>query len=213
MTEFAAARHEASHAIAARALGFPVTYITIRQTPDRIGACRLDPTARVLPGRELDFAITLVAGGMGERLSLGRDPWHRVNWFQDDPDSDEDRARDWIHAEIARGLAEDELNVAELNARQWVQLRARVLVFSKWEEVEAVAEKLERETMLMGAEVGRIIQDVQTRRMRERSQRAGLKPISHAEAWERIAAKSRRGALQVAAWKHAAKHGPPMERR
>lgn len=162
----------------------------------------------MLHGRELDFAIALVAGSMGERLSLGRELWHRVNWFQDNAESDEDRARDWIRAEIARGLGAD-----ELNARQWVQLRARGLVFSQWEEVEAVASKLERSTTILGAEIGRIIRDVQARKRRDRDRRAGLTPISHEEAWAKIAAKSPRGALQVASWKQAAMHGPKMERR
>jgi hypothetical protein len=37
--------------------------------------------------------------------------------------------------------------------------------------------------------------------------------ISHEEAWRKIAAKSPLGALQVAAWRRAAKHGPELERR
>jgi hypothetical protein len=42
---------------------------------------------------------------------------------------------------------------------------------------------------------------------------SGLRPISHEEAWRRIAAKSPLGALQVAGWRRAAKHGPEVERR
>jgi hypothetical protein len=151
---FAVAHHEAAHAVAGYALGLPVVYATVRPTEDRMGAVRHDPNVEVRPKHELDFAVVLVAGNQAERFALGREPWYRTNWFVDDPDSDEARATEWIAAEAERGGWD------ELECRALVQLRGRGLVFSNWRVIEALAEKLQRHTTVLGAEIERTCREL-----------------------------------------------------
>jgi hypothetical protein len=160
----------------------------------------------------LDFAVILVAGTQAERFALGREPWYRVNWFRDDPDSDEDRAREWVGSEAARG------DWDELEGHALVQLKGRGLVFTQWRAISALAQELQRHTTVLGAEIERICREngakqYGIRKSEVRGSKHGLRPISHEEAWQKIAAKSPRGALQVAGWRQAVKHGPVMERR
>jgi uncharacterized small protein (DUF1192 family) len=154
MTEFAVAHHEAAHAVAGYSLGFPASYVSIRGREDSLGRCRTDPNAEVRPGRELDFAVILVAGTQAERFALGREPWYRVNWFRDDPGSDEDRAREWIGSEAARG------DWDELEGRALVQLKGRGLVFTQWRVIEALAQTLQRDTTVLGAEIERTCREL-----------------------------------------------------
>jgi hypothetical protein len=153
MSDFAVAHHEAAHAVAGYALGIPSVYATVRSTEDRMGAWRHDLKYEVRPGKELDFAVAMVAGIQAERFALGREPWYRTNWFRDDPDSDEYRAREWIAAEAARA------DWDELECRALVQLRGRGLVFSQWRVIEALAQKLQRHTTMLGSEIERICRE------------------------------------------------------
>jgi hypothetical protein len=168
------AHHESGHAVAGFALGFPITYVSVRSTEDRSGACRFDPHIEVRPKHELDFAVALVAGTQAERFVLGREPWHRTNWFRDDPDSDEARASGWIAAEAARAGWD------ELDCRALVQLRGRALVFTQWRVIEALAQTLQRDTTVLGADVDRICRELGARQY-------GTRPVDPVTTYTTIA--------------------------
>lgn len=194
MTEFAPARHEAAHCVAAWVVGLPVQHATIRPGEDgSLGRCSLAPPDEATLARNEDdplgFATMLVAGGQAERFALGRDHWYRVNFLWDDG-SDEARAREWIAAEASRNEWD------ELSCRDLVQLRGRGLVFSHWEEIEALASTLQQRRTLLGGEVTKIIIDAHNgkRRKRDRS-----KPISREQAMTRMTPRGKQRLLGAVA--------------
>jgi hypothetical protein len=143
--------HEASHAIAARALGLPITYLSIRPHEGEAGRVRFDTATEGFAKLD-DFscAIIKVSGEVGARMADGATQ-AQFNWFAEGGDAED--ARSFIGR-----VAGD-----ELDNRHWATFRAYALLRSRWDQVEAVAAKLERSTTLLGVEVDEICKQVELR--------------------------------------------------
>lgn len=89
----------------------------------------------------------MVAGHVAERMALERENCN-PNWLLDDHDMESAR----LFIENSYGGDIDR----ELNVRQNVQLRARVLLRARWDAVTEIAELLQRNTTVLGGEVARI---------------------------------------------------------
>jgi hypothetical protein len=141
--DFAPSYHEAGHALAAYHFGLSMTHVSIRERPgESLGRCTIQDGHTV---DDFTGAIVMIAGHVAERMALGRENVY-PNWFLDDPDTESARVF------LRRQFGED----GELEARQLVQLRARVLLRMRWEAVQEIAERLERDTTLVGEEVAHI---------------------------------------------------------
>ena len=128
MTDLSTAYHEASHGIAAHTFVVPITYLSIRKREDSLGLARLDSDKADID--DVQAAVIMVAGQVGERMYLGKDNV-TSNWFAEG-DHDMENARHFVQ----RVFGDD-----ELEGRRQVTLRARSLLGTRWEAVEAIATK------------------------------------------------------------------------
>lgn len=147
MTDLSTAYHEASHAVAAQALGLPVTYLSIR--PDEAEADRTRFQTDSEGFAKLDdfsCAIIKVAGEVGARMAAGATTSSeaRFNWLSEGGDAED--ARHFIA----------QVEGDELDARHFAVVRAYALLRTRWEAVEEIAAKFERNTVVLGEEVSRI---------------------------------------------------------
>jgi hypothetical protein len=197
--------HESSHAVAARALGLPITYLSIRPAEGESGRTLFDTATEGFQKLDdLACAVIKVAGEVGERMHAGAtstDPL--FNWFNEGGDAEDARSF------IARA------NGDELDNRHWATFRAYALLRTRWDQVEAVAAKLERSTTLLAVEVEQICKRIELRNKgwTEDEIRAGRRKLSKAQAWGKIAAHGPSGAAKVAAWKRAAAEDKPIPER
>jgi hypothetical protein len=128
---------------------------------------------------DLTAAVVMLAGQVAERMALGKDP--RPNWFLDD-DHDMDSARIFVDRSCT--------NVLE--GRQLAQLKARALLSTKWKAVSAIAEKLQRQTTLLGEDVERICRE-------HGVTDHGSKTITKAEAMAKMTQRGRRALMGTVA--------------
>lgn len=158
MNDFSPNYHEASHALAAFVHGLSMTHVSIREAPEHsLGRYSIQNGHAVDDHRP---AVIMIAGQVGERMALGKDP--RPNWFLDD-DHDMESARLFIERAWGDSLERQQ------DGRQLAQLQARSLLVTKWHAVQAIAEKLQRNTTLLGAEVEEICKREGVRRLGELS--------------------------------------------
>jgi hypothetical protein len=150
MTDLSTAYHEASHAVAAFERGLPVIYLSIRPAEGEAGRTRFDGDSEAFGKLDpLSCAIIKIAGEVGARMAAGANTSTeaRFNWFADDGDgSDAEDARHFIAQ-----AGED-----ELGNRQLATFRAYALLRVRWEAVEEIAAKLQRQTTVLGQEVSKI---------------------------------------------------------
>jgi hypothetical protein len=197
--------HESAHAVAAQALGLPITYLSIRPHEDDAGRVRFDTRTEGFQRLgDFECALVKVAGEVGERMHAGAtstDPL--FNWFNEGGDAEDARSF------IAR------VGSDELGNRRLATLKAYGLLRTRWDQVEAVAAKLERSTTLLGVELEEICKRIELRKQgwTEDEIRAGSRKLSKAQAWAEIAKRSPRGAAKVAAWKRAAAEDKPIPER
>jgi hypothetical protein len=196
---------EASHAIAARGLGLPITYLSIRPHEDDSGRVKFDTaTEGFAKLDDFAWAIIKVAGEVGARMAEGATSTDALfNWFNEGGDAEDARSF------IAR------VGVDELGNRRLATLKAYGLLRTLWDQVEAVAAKLERSTTLLGVELEEICKRIELRKQgwNDSEIRAGSRKLSKAQAWAEIAKRSPRGAMKVAAWKRAATEDKPIPER
>jgi hypothetical protein len=154
LSQFNAAYHEAAHAVAAHAAGFPLRMLSIHENADSIGITFLGD------GDTDDFiacAAVLVAGELGEKKALGQTV--RFNWFADAGEDDGKH----FDANKARAFCDDYVKASEgedvLDVRHYTEHRAYRLVVLQWPVIQALAEQLERKKLLMGEDVERIINE------------------------------------------------------
>jgi hypothetical protein len=135
--------HEASHCVAAIELGLPVFHASIRGAEDSAGRTSFRfGEARETVG-DLECAVIKVAGEVGERIAAGSTE-RKFNWFSEGGDAEDARSF------IAR------MDGDELANRHWAVVRAYALLRVRWEVVEEIAAKLERNTTVLGEEISKI---------------------------------------------------------
>jgi len=180
--------HEASHAVAAVTLGLPVRYASIRPDGDEAGRAKFDTSSEGFQNLgPFECAIVKISGEVGERM-LGGSTERRFNWFAEGEDAED--ARHFI----------EQLGGDELDARHWAVVRAYALLRTRWEAVEAIAEKLQRHTTVLGEEVERICLAEAGRRS-ARSQAATAPKRPPAKALKRAAPQLAEVDRQIAAIK------------
>ena len=94
MADLSTAYHEASHAVAAQALGLPVTYLSIRPDEGEAGRTRFQTDSEGFAKLD-DFscAIIKVAGEVGARMAAGATTSSeaRFNWLSEGGDAEDAR--------------------------------------------------------------------------------------------------------------------------
>jgi hypothetical protein len=179
MTDFSPSYHEASHALAAFMHGLSMTHVSIREAPGHsLGRCSIQN------GHAVDnhkAAVIMIAGHVGERMALAKDP--RPNWFLDD-DHDMESARLFIEWAWGDSIERQQ------DGRQLAQLQARSLLTVQWEAVQAIAERLQRNTTLLGDEVVDICKRLGVRRLGE---------LTRAEAMKRMTPRGKQRLLGTVA--------------
>jgi hypothetical protein len=185
MTDLSTAYHEASHAVAAQALGLPVTYLSIRPDEGEAGRTRFQTDSEGFAKLD-DFscAIIKVAGEIGERMATG-DTSRRFNWLAEGGDAEDARSF------IAR--AGDD----ELGNRQLATLRAYALLRVRWEAVEEIAAKLQRHTTVLGEEVSKICLAEAARRSARSIAASPPKPLSPPRTPKRPRGVAQSGSREV----------------
>jgi hypothetical protein len=120
----------------------PIKSVSVYTANGESGRCRLGSGG---DSSELEVATILVAGQMAEKCALG----HReaFNWFDDDVDTV--NAIAMVDALVEDGGFDGDVH----EARRWVEVRARSLLVTKWRAVEAIAERLQKRTVLSGDEI------------------------------------------------------------
>lgn len=137
--------HEAGHAVAAWTFDVEMRLVSIRETDGRAGAVHFNPS-----GFEDDVtcAVVLVAGEIAQRIASGcRGGEDRFNWLNPDGSGDCD-------AEKARWFTDGTPD--PLLTRRLVDLKAASLLRVRWAAVLAIADELERRTLIMATEVDRL---------------------------------------------------------
>jgi hypothetical protein len=137
--------HEASHCVAAIELGLPVFHASTRQAEDSAGRTSFD-TASGWDMDKLDpltCAVIKCAGEVGERIAAGSTE-RKFNWLAEGGDAED--ARSFIA----------QMDGDELDNRHWAVVRAYALLRVRWEAVEEIAAKLERDTTVLGEEISKI---------------------------------------------------------
>ena len=173
--------HEASHCVAALELGLPVTYASIRPNEDEAGRTRFNTAAMGKQLGDLECAIIKIAGEVGARMAAG-ETTPTFNWFADGGD-----------AEDARYFIASIDGVDELDTRHLATLRAYALLRVRWDAVEAIAAKFERNKTVLGEEIEEICRQHGVKLK-------GGRPISKTEALAKLTPAGRkRLAGQVAA--------------
>ena len=143
--DFAPSFHEAGHAVAANTHSLEMIHVSIRRTEESLGRCSIQG------GNAVDdhkAAVIMIAGHIAERMALGRENVY-PNWYLDD-DYDMDTARDFI----ARAWGDEVERQQE--GRATAQLQARSLLTARWDAVQEIAEKLERNTTILGEDVAKV---------------------------------------------------------
>jgi hypothetical protein len=135
--------HEASHCVAAIELGVPVFHASIRQAEDSTGRTSFRFGEALEKVGDLECAVIKVAGEVGERIAAG-ETRGRFNWLEEGGDAEDARSF------IAR------MDGDELDNRHWAVVRAYALLRVRWEVVEEIAAKLERNTTVLGEEISKI---------------------------------------------------------
>lgn len=145
MTAHSTAVHEASHAVAAFAYKVPITYVSIRKREDSAGRNRFGEFD-IDNLDDLGAAVIKVAGEVGERMAAGASTSAeaRFNWFSEGGDAEDARRF------IAR------LEGDELANRSLATLKAYALLRTRWDVVEEIAAKLQKDTTVLGDEVSMI---------------------------------------------------------
>jgi hypothetical protein len=83
------------------------------------------------------------------------------NWFDDWPGGDAERARSFTDS-----------RPDPLAARRLVDLKAECLLRNRWGAVDAIAEKLERSTLILPADINRLSREASALKIGERRKRA-----------------------------------------
>jgi hypothetical protein len=165
MADWETAVHEAGHGVAGWTFNVEMHLVSIRQTEEHAGVTHFNAS-----GFEDDVtcATILVAGEIAQRIASGdRSP--RFNWLKDTGGGDSD-------AEKARRFCDR--TSRPLLMRQLVELKASSLVHTRWRAVEAVAEYLERRTLILPADIDRLCREAGARKAGEPRRRA-FDPDTH----------------------------------
>ena len=181
MQRFAAAYHEAGHAIVAIAAGVPVMSLAIRDPapapapPGPDGIVRLGAAAGVLPSR---WIAILLAGWEAEHLA-GFRLWHPLL-----PNAD------WLQArQIALAAGMGPFQAEAVLAAQSHGVRSWLAIPAVWREVARLAERLLEEGLIRGAAW-----------LQEQDRLAALLPPLPGQPGTRGAALRGRGRGTAASW-------------
>jgi hypothetical protein len=143
-----AAYHEAGHAVMAWVHDVPIKWVSIRRTQDHSGITRF----REFDLADVNIAAICVAGDIAERIESLREV--RFNWLRQSVDAD--------NARFFVGLTPD-----PLESRRAAEGKASVGLRHRWDAVEAIAQKLERHSLVYGDDVDRLCRDAGVRRPAE----------------------------------------------
>src|SRR5215211_7116487 len=147
MTDQRLAYHEASHCVAAVALGLPVTYVSVRPHGDSDGRARFDIDSEALGKLDALSCAIIQRGGRSRRADARRCDLVGGGAVQL-------ADRGWRCRRCAPLIAQ--MDGDELDNRHWATVRAYALLRTRWEAVEAIAAKLQRNTTVLGEEVSKI---------------------------------------------------------
>lgn len=143
-----AAAHEAGHAVAALAAGFPVRELRLwRHGKDRVSGYAHIDHGDDLEGEELDCAlITAVSGHEAQALWLTEYAGYRFLGFRDRSTALSDSQSDCCgDLEMFRRMRRDH---SEALTQPAARIRARALLASRWRSVEQLAVRLARHQRL-----------------------------------------------------------------
>jgi len=149
--------HEASHAVAASALGLTPTCVSIRPQPGTAGRMHHGPAAFAAldtnePGIFGRLAVISLAGPLGEEwVRQGYRDWSPFAYDWSDAPARLDRDRVELLAGLAGGDIRDLVGMWRVNTIGWVSPYVRNGT------IQRVAEKLERDKVLIAAELERMV--------------------------------------------------------
>jgi len=228
------AHHEAGHAVASFLLGEMPDYVTIRPEGDTAGhmaylsvESRAIARAAVYGSTQADrdrvttWLVSTAAGPAAQALFMRRGS--RLHFFDQQSWETFDGGGDYRRASNVTGdlpyanleeAAEEAFDLLE-QPEVWTAVRdvAEDLLRFKELPYEGIRDAIYYRDAIRTQTVADRLSIGQRKSEVPHPEHSGLRPISHEEAWRKIAAKSPLGALQVAGWRRAVKRGPEMERR
>jgi len=223
------AHHEAGHAVVSFLLGEMPDYVTIRAEGDTAGhmaylpiEARAIARAAVYGSTQADrdrvttWLVSVAAGPAAEALKMRRGS--RLHFFDQKSWETFDGGHDYRKAsKITGGLPYASLEDAVEEAFDlleqpgvWTAVTnvAEDLLRFKELDYEGIRDAIYCRDAIRGQSVADRLGIDQRKSEEPHRENSTFRPISHEEAWKRIAAKSPLGALHVARWRQAA-----MERR
>jgi hypothetical protein len=132
--------HESGHCVSAWTFGVEMHAVNIRETEEHYGVTYFKNNE----ADDITCAVIMTSGEIAARIALGgRGDRERFNWLAGGCDAEKAR---WFCDQTSRPLL----------MRQLVELKASSLLRTRWRAVEAIAEHLERRTLILPADIDRL---------------------------------------------------------